>query len=100
MVTLWITDGSLSPFLKNMKIDLSSTSGMIFLLLQKCWMNYWRDYPFFWIKLAMSQSTPGCAHVAWKLLVNSQHKWFHKQTDPAGSPRRQVLANDDKQTGR
>jgi hypothetical protein len=33
MVSLWIKDESLSPFLKNMMIDLSSTSGMMFLLL-------------------------------------------------------------------
>jgi hypothetical protein len=33
MATLRISDGSLSPFLKNITIDLSSTSGMIFLLL-------------------------------------------------------------------
>jgi hypothetical protein len=33
MVSLRNRDGSLSPFLKNITIDLSSTSGMIFLLL-------------------------------------------------------------------
>jgi hypothetical protein len=40
MVSLWIKDGSLSPFLKNITIDLSSTSGMMFLFLQNCWMNF------------------------------------------------------------
>jgi hypothetical protein len=30
---------SFEPFLKNLMIDLSSTSGMTFLLLQKHWMN-------------------------------------------------------------
>jgi hypothetical protein len=54
MASLRIRDGSLSSFLKNMPIDLSSTSGMIFLLLQKCWMNSRRDSPFFWMKLARS----------------------------------------------
>jgi hypothetical protein len=34
-VTFQIKAGSLNPFLKNITIDLSSTSGMIFLLLQK-----------------------------------------------------------------
>jgi hypothetical protein len=53
MVSLWIRDWSLSPFLKNMTIDMSSTSGMIFLLLQKQWINSQRDSPFFWMTLAM-----------------------------------------------
>jgi hypothetical protein len=35
MVSFRIRAGSLRPFLKNMTIDLSSTSRMIFLLLQK-----------------------------------------------------------------
>jgi hypothetical protein len=35
MVSLRIRAGSLRPFLKNMTIDLPSTSRMIFLLLQK-----------------------------------------------------------------
>jgi hypothetical protein len=34
-VSLHIKDESLSPFLKNIIIDLSSTFGMRFLLLQK-----------------------------------------------------------------
>jgi hypothetical protein len=34
MVSFWIKDGSLSPFFKNITIDLSSTSEMMFLLLQ------------------------------------------------------------------
>jgi hypothetical protein len=38
--------------------------------------------------------------MAWKLLVNSQHKWFQEQTDPTGNRRSHVLADDDKQTGR
>jgi hypothetical protein len=33
MVNFWIRAGSQSPFLKNMTIDLSSTSRMIFNLL-------------------------------------------------------------------
>jgi hypothetical protein len=33
MVSLWIKDKYLSSFLKNIIIDLSSTSGMMFLLL-------------------------------------------------------------------
>jgi hypothetical protein len=57
-------------------MDLSSTSGMTFLLLQKCWMNNRRDSPFFWMMLAKSQLTPGHPHVAQKLLVNSRHKWL------------------------
>jgi hypothetical protein len=36
MASLWIKDESLSPFLKNIMIDLSLTFGMMFLLLQKC----------------------------------------------------------------
>jgi hypothetical protein len=36
MESLRIKSGSLSPFLKNMTMDLSSSSGIIFLLLQKC----------------------------------------------------------------
>jgi hypothetical protein len=78
MVSLRIRTGSLSPFLKNMMIDLSSTSGMIFLLLQKHWMNSQMDSPFFWMMLARSQSTPGCAHVVQKLLVNNRCKWVQE----------------------
>jgi hypothetical protein len=36
MVSLRIKDKSVSPFLKNMIIDLSSTFRIMFLLLQKC----------------------------------------------------------------
>jgi hypothetical protein len=54
MVSLRIKDESLSVFLKNMMIDLLSTSRMIFLLLQKCWINSQRDSPFFWTMLARS----------------------------------------------
>jgi hypothetical protein len=39
MVSLRIRDRSLSPFLKNIMKDMSSTSVMIFLLFQNCWMN-------------------------------------------------------------
>jgi hypothetical protein len=62
---------SLSPFIKNMTIDLSSTSRIIFLLLQKHEMDSWRDSPFFWMTLARPQLTLRRAHVAQKLLVNS-----------------------------
>jgi hypothetical protein len=64
IASLWIKDESLSPFLKNMIIDLLSTSRMIFLLLQKRWINSQRDSPIFYTTLAISQSTPGCTHVA------------------------------------
>jgi hypothetical protein len=47
MVSFWIGEESLSPFLKNIMTDLSSTFGMTFLLLQKHWMYYQRDSPFF-----------------------------------------------------
>jgi hypothetical protein len=100
MVSFQIKDKSLNPFLKNVTIDLSLTSGMMFLFLQNHWMNSRRYSPFFWMALARSQSTPGRAHVARKLLVNSQHKWFQEHTDPIGSPRSQVLEDDDKQTSR
>jgi hypothetical protein len=59
MVSLQIRDESLSPFLKNMIIDLLSTSVVIFLLLQKHWMNSRRDSTFFWMMLARTQSTLG-----------------------------------------
>jgi hypothetical protein len=59
MVSLQIRDESLSPFLKNMIIDLLSTSVVIFLLLQKHWMNSRRDSTFFWMMLARIQSTLG-----------------------------------------
>jgi hypothetical protein len=64
VVSLRIKDESLSPFLKNTMIDLSSTSGVMFLLLQKCWIYYRSDSPFFWMTLARNQSTLGCAHMA------------------------------------
>jgi hypothetical protein len=38
LVSFQIREEFLSPFLKNIIIDLSSTSGMTFLLLQKRWM--------------------------------------------------------------
>jgi hypothetical protein len=100
MESLQIKDESQSPFLKNIIIDLSSTSGMRFLLLQKCWMNSWSDSPFFWMKPARSHSTPGHAHVAWKLLLNSQHRWVQERTDPVGSPRSHILADEDRQTSK
>jgi hypothetical protein len=40
MVSLWIKDRTLSPFFKNKTIDLSSTSRMLFLLLQNHWMKF------------------------------------------------------------
>jgi hypothetical protein len=48
--------------------------------------------------LARSQSTPDHAHMAQKMLVNNQRKWFQDQTDPVGSLKSQVLIDDDKQT--
>jgi hypothetical protein len=75
MVSLQIKDESLSPFLKNIIINLSSTSGMRFLLLQKHWMNSRSDSPFFWTTLTMSHLTLGHAHVAQKLLLSSWHRW-------------------------
>jgi hypothetical protein len=53
-----IKDESLSPFLKNMMMDLSSTSVMMFLLLQKRWMNFWNDSPFFCTTLTRSCVEP------------------------------------------
>jgi hypothetical protein len=76
MVSLRIKDGSLSPFLKNITMDLLSTIEMMFFLLQNRWMNSRRDSPFFWMTLARFQLTTKRAQVAWKLLVNSRHKWF------------------------
>jgi hypothetical protein len=38
MVSYQIREESLSPFLKNIMVDLSSTSRMTFLLLYKRWM--------------------------------------------------------------
>jgi hypothetical protein len=46
-MSFWIREESLSPFLKIITIDMSSTSGMTFLLLQKHWMYSQRDSPFF-----------------------------------------------------
>jgi hypothetical protein len=54
MASLRVKDESLSPFLKNMIIDLSSTSKITFLLLQKHWIKSRRDSPFFWTMLAWS----------------------------------------------
>jgi hypothetical protein len=81
----------------SLKIEMAS---MIFLLLQNHWMNSWRDSPFFWMALARFQSTLECVHVAQKLPVSSQHKWFQERADPVGSLRIHVLADDDKQTDR
>jgi hypothetical protein len=47
MVSFQIREVSLSPLLKNIMIDLSLTSEMSFLLLQKQWMYSRRDSPFF-----------------------------------------------------
>jgi hypothetical protein len=32
--------------------------------------------------------------------VNNRHMWFQERTDLVGSPRRQVLVDDNKQTDR
>jgi hypothetical protein len=94
MVSLQINNESLSPFLKNIIIDLSSTSGMRFLLLQKRWINSQSDCPLFWTTLAKSNSTPGCVHVAQKLLLNRQHRRVQERTNPEESPRSHVLADE------
>jgi hypothetical protein len=48
MASFQIREESLSPFLKKIMIDLSSTSEITFLLLQKCWMySQRRNSPFF-----------------------------------------------------
>jgi hypothetical protein len=39
MASLWIKDCSMHPFLKNMMMDLLWMNGIMFLLLQKHWMN-------------------------------------------------------------
>jgi hypothetical protein len=65
-----------------------------------CWINSRRDSPFFYTMLVKSQSTPGRAHVAWKLLINYRHKSDHERTDPTGSPMSHVLVDDDGQMGK
>jgi hypothetical protein len=96
MVSLRIREMFLSPFVKNMAIDMSSTSGIMFLLLQNRWINSQRDPPFFWMTLARFWLTPRHVHVAWILLVNSQCRWFQERTDHAGGPRSQVLDDADR----
>jgi hypothetical protein len=91
MASFQIREESMSPFLKNIMIDLSSTSEMTFLLLQKQWMYSQMDSPFFWTTLARSQSTLDHAHMAHKLLVNNRHRWFQERTDPMGRPKSQIL---------
>jgi hypothetical protein len=54
MVRFWIKDETLSPFLKNMMMDLLSTSGMMFHLWQKRWINSQRDSRFFYTMLVRS----------------------------------------------
>jgi hypothetical protein len=100
MPSLRIKNGSLSPFLKNMMMDLSSTSGMMFILLQKRWLNSQRDSPFFCMMLARSQSTPGRSQVARMLLMNCRHRSDHERIDPVSSPMSHILADDDKQIGK
>jgi hypothetical protein len=95
MASLRIKDESLSPFLKNMMMDLLSTSRMMFLLLQKRWINSQRGSPFFSMMLARSHSTLGHAHMAQKLLMNYWHRSDHDQIDPVGSPMSHVLDDDD-----
>jgi hypothetical protein len=50
--------------------------------------------------LARSPLTPGCVHVAQKLLLNNQCRWFQDRTDPTGSLRSYVLAEIDKETSK
>jgi hypothetical protein len=47
MVSFQFREESLSPFLKNIMIDLSTTFGMTFPLLQNRWMYSQRNAPFF-----------------------------------------------------
>jgi hypothetical protein len=96
MVSLRIRDESLSAFLKNMMMDLSSTSRMIFHLLQKHWMNSWVDSPFFSTTLARSQSTPSRSQVARKTLMNYRYSSDHERTDPMGCLMSHVLAEDNR----
>jgi hypothetical protein len=83
-----------------MRIDLLSTSRIMFLLLQKHWINSRRDYPFLCTMLVRSQSAPGHAHVARKLLMNYRHKWNQERIDLVGSLMSHVLADDDTQMGK
>jgi hypothetical protein len=50
--------------------------------------------------LVRSQSTLGHTHVAQKLLMNCWHMSDHECTNPMGSPKSHVLADDDKQIGK
>jgi hypothetical protein len=90
----------LRPLLTNMMIDLSSTSGMTFLLLQKHWMNLRRDSPSFCTMLARSYSTPDHSQVALKLLMSYLQRSDHDHTKPVCSPISKVLAEDDMHIGR
>jgi hypothetical protein len=47
--------------------------------------------------MARSQWTLGHEHVAWKLLMNCQHKSNQERIDPVGSPMSHALENDDRQ---
>jgi hypothetical protein len=80
MVSLQTKNESLRPFLKNVMMDLSSPSRMMFLLLQKRWINSQRDSPFFYVMMAMSQLTPGHASMGesmtWKLIPRKARPWF------------------------
>jgi hypothetical protein len=67
------------------------------LLLQKCSMNSLRDSPFFCKMLTKSKSTPSCAQVTQKLLMNCQHMSDHERIDLIGSPIIHVLIDDDRQ---
>jgi hypothetical protein len=100
IMSLRISTESLRPFLKNMVIDLSSTSRMTFLLLQKHWMNSRSDSPSFYMMPARSHSTLGLSQVALKLLMNWWQRSDQDRTDPIGSPINQVLADEDKQIGK
>jgi hypothetical protein len=100
MVSLMIKDGSLRSFMKNMMIDLLSTSGMMFLLLQKHWMNSQRDSFSFCTMLAICHLTLSHSQVALMLLMNYRQRFNHDRIDLVGSPMREVLADDDRQIDR
>jgi hypothetical protein len=82
-----------------MMIDLLSTFGMTFLLLQKHWINSRRDSASFYTLLARSHSTLGHSQVALKLLMNCLQRSNHDRINPVGNPINQVMVEDDRKIG-